>query len=96
MITVPTPSTRRRSSRRLDRLNRNAATALQAMRNDGCTLHAEFGQAGLRWRMSKGRFVSNEVAKIIITDKHVIGVGDTLFADGPPSQTWRYAEECGA
>jgi hypothetical protein len=67
---------------------------MDAMRN-GCTMHAEFGQAGLRWRMSNGHFVSNEVAEIIITDKHVIGVGDTLFA-GEPSQTWRFTGECGA
>jgi hypothetical protein len=91
MSTAPTPNALRRSSRRVDRLNRSVAIVMDAMRN-GCTLHAEFCQAGLRWRMSNGRFVSDEVAKIIIIDKRIVGVGDTLLPS-VPSQTFRFVEE---
>ncbi len=41
--------------------------------------------------MSNGRYVNAAVARIVIADKHVVGVGDTLFEDGP-SQTWRFVE----
>ena len=41
--------------------------------------------------MSNGRYVNDAVARIVITDKGVVGVGDTLFADGT-SQTWRFVE----
>ena len=87
--TALTRSTRNRS-RRLDRLNRSVDIVLQAMR-DGATLQLQFHQTGSKWRTSNGHYVSNEVAKIIIIDKRVAGVGDTLFAGGL-SQTWRYVE----
>jgi hypothetical protein len=63
---------------------------LHAMRN-GATLHLEFYETGPRWRMSNGRYVNAAVARIVITNKNVVGVGDTLFADGT-SQTWRFVE----
>ena len=90
MIASPTPSTLRNNSRRLDRLNAAVAVVLDAMRN-GATLHLEFYETGPKWRMSTGRYVTDAVARIVIADKRVAGVGDTLFADGT-SQTWRFIE----
>ena len=77
MIAAPTPSTLRNHSRRLDRLNAGVARVLHAMRN-GATLHLEFYETGPKWRMSNGRYVNDAVARIVITDKRVVGVGDTL------------------
>jgi hypothetical protein len=90
MTPTPTPSTLRNSSRRLDRLNVAVGIVLQAMRN-GATLHLEFHQQGPRWRVSTGHYVTDAVARVVITNKRVSGVGDTLFADGT-SQTWRFVE----
>jgi hypothetical protein len=90
MTTVRTPNSLRRSSRRLDRLNRNVATVLDAMRA-GCTLHLEFFSTGSRWKLSNGLYVNNTIALVVINNKHVCGVGDALFASAP-SQTWRYIE----
>ena len=50
------------------------------MRN-GATLHLEFYETGPKWRTSNGRYVNDAVAKVVITNKGVVGVGDTLFAD---------------
>ena len=90
MMASPTPSTLRNNSRRLDRLNASVAVVLDAMRN-GATLHLEFYETGAKWRISTGRYVTDAVAKIVIADKRVVGVGDTLFAD-ETSQTWRFIE----
>ena len=89
-LVIPTPSALRNNSRRLDRLNDGVAIVLHAMRN-GATLHLEFCETGARWRMSNGRYVNAAVARIVITNKGVVGVGDTLFADAT-SQTWRFVE----
>ena len=78
------------SSRRLDRRNAGVATVLCAMRA-GASLQLEFYRTGPKWRMSSGQYVNDEIARIVITDKHVIGVGDALFADDL-SQTWRFVE----
>ena len=89
------PTTRlsivRNRTRRLDRLNHKVAVVLQVMRG-GATLQLQFCQAGQKWRTSNGHYVSGEVAKIVIIDKRVVGVGDTLFAGGL-SQTWRFIED---
>jgi hypothetical protein len=91
LIAALTPSTLRNHSRRLDRLNDGVAAVLHAMRN-GATLHLEFYETGPKWRTSNGRYVNGAVARVVITDKRVAGVGDTLFADGT-SQTWRFVED---
>jgi|RhiMetStandDraft_8_1073273.scaffolds.fasta_scaffold47261_1 hypothetical protein len=77
-------------SRRVDRLNAAVTTVLAAMRA-GQALHCEFGQSGPRWRMSNGRFVRSEVARLVIASPDVAGVGDSLFAD-TLAQTFRYVE----
>ena len=72
-------------SRRLDRLNAAATTVLHAMR-DGLALQAEFGVLGPRWRLSNGRFVTGQVARIVINHPEIVGVGDALFV-GATQQT---------
>jgi hypothetical protein len=89
-IAIHTPSTLRNSSRRLDRRNAGVAIVLRAMRA-GASLQLEFHPTGSRWRVSNGRYVNDEVARIVIADKQVIGVGDTLFPEGL-SQTFRFVE----
>jgi hypothetical protein len=88
--TIPSPTTLRNASRRLDRRNAGVATVLKAMR-DGQALHVEYFPTGPKWRMSAGRYVKDEVARVVINNEQVVGVGDTLFADGTP-QTWLFAE----
>ena len=95
MTIARTPNSLRRSSRRLNQLNRSVAVVLDAMRN-GASLHLEFFQQGPKWRMSNGRYVTDAVARVVISHEHVVDVGDSLFAS-TLGQTWRYcAEECGA
>jgi putative hemolysin len=84
-----TPATLRNQASRLDRLNAGAAAVLRAMRN-GQALYLEFSP-GPKWRLSNGRYVNDETARIVIASKHVTGVGDTLFRDGL-SQTYRLIE----
>ena len=97
MSIAPTPSTLRNNSRRLDRINAGVAVVLSAMRN-GATLHLEFWPTGAKWRLSpSGRYLSDAIAKAVITNERVVGVGDTLFPDeAGTSQTWRFTEEIGA
>jgi hypothetical protein len=80
MTTVRTRNSLRRSSRRLNQLNRGVAVVLDAMRN-GATLHLEFFEQGPRWRMSTGHYVTDAVARIVIINKRVAGVGDTVKHD---------------
>jgi hypothetical protein len=89
-MTVTTTQLHKRS-RRIDRLNAAVATVLAAMRDGGQALHCEFGQSGQSWRMSNGRFVRSEVARLVIASPDVAGVGGSLFAD-TLAQTFRYVE----
>jgi hypothetical protein len=93
MTAIPTSSGLRNSSRCLDRRNAGVAVVLAAMRNGAC-LQLEFNPTGSRWRMSNGKYVNVDVARTVIANKHVVGVGDSLFA-GELSQTWRYVRVCG-
>jgi hypothetical protein len=90
MTAAHTPSTLRNNSRRLDRLNAGVAAVLHAMRA-GATLHLEFYETGPKWRTSNGRYVTDAVARVVISHEHIVGVGDTLFPDGT-SQTFRFVE----
>src|SRR5262245_56105335 len=78
-------------SRRLDRLNAKVAEVLASMQA-GSTLLLAYGSGGLTWRLSTGRYVAPEVARLVIKHPNIIGVGDTLPIIGAPSQTWRCAE----
>lgn len=89
-IMIPTTSTLRRNSRRLNKRNAGFGAVIRAMRA-GATLHLEYHQAGPRWRVLSGPYVADVIARAVITHKQVIGVGDTLFTGGM-SQTWRFVE----
>ena len=70
----------RRRRQRLNRLSRKVVDALAA----GATLHFMHGESGPRWRLSTGRSVSADVARLVITNSAVTGSGDALFPDTYP------------
>jgi hypothetical protein len=78
----------RKNSRRLDRINSIVSSILAAMQA-GQSLHCEFGPRGPNWKLSNGRHLADEVARIVIANHSVAAVGDALWADAT-SQTWRY------
>jgi hypothetical protein len=78
-------------ARKLDRLNTRAAQVIDAMRG-GTALQLEFRYGAQRWRLSNGCEVRPEVARLVIQNPNVAGVGDALFAN-LMSQTFRYVEE---
>jgi hypothetical protein len=80
------PSERRRKQR-LTRLSRKVIDALRR----GAALHLMHTETGPRWRLSTGRAVSAEVAKLVIANTSVVGDGDALFPQALP-QTWRLTE----
>jgi hypothetical protein len=57
----------------------------------GEALHFEHAWFGPVWWMSRGLRVSDEVARVVIQNANVTGVGDALFNDAP-AQTWRWIE----
>jgi hypothetical protein len=73
-----TPAKLQRNARRLDKLNAAIEATLTAMKH-GATLHLRYGQGGRGWYLSNGHPVTDEVAKIVIQNIHVAGVGDALF-----------------
>jgi hypothetical protein len=81
----------RRNARKLDRLNSKISAVLTAMERGEALLleHRWFGRA---WCLSGGQRVDDEVAKIVVQDHNVVGVGDSLFGN-TPSQTWRWTED---
>jgi hypothetical protein len=78
-------------AKRLDRVNLGVAGVLKAMQRDGCALHCEIAETGQLWWLSDGRRVRRTVARIVIINPNIIGVGSALFDDGTPAQTYRYA-----
>lgn len=83
--------TRARRVSRDGRLKLKATTVLTAMQRGECLIleHRWFGRS---WCLSGGRRVDDEIAKIVVKNRNVVGVGDALFKN-TPSQTWRWAEE---
>jgi hypothetical protein len=73
------------------RIKLKVATVLTAMRRGECLIleHRWFGRS---WCLSDGRAVDDEIAKVVVKNPHVVGVGDSLFKN-TPSQTWRWAED---
>jgi hypothetical protein len=68
----------------------DAATVLGAMRRGECLIleHRWYGRC---WCLSGGTHIDDDVAKIVVKNQHVAGVGDSLFKD-TPSQTWRWSD----
>jgi hypothetical protein len=87
---VPTVQSLTRTRRWLDRRQVKVAAVITAMRQ-GATLDVQFDHNGHRWRLSTGAIVVGDIAAIVRSDSHVVGVGDTLFED-TTSQTFRYLE----
>lgn len=84
-------ATKPRRLSRGDRLKMKAAQVLTAMQRGECLIleHRWFGRS---WCLSSGRPVDDEVAKVVVKNCNVVGVGDALFKN-TPSQTWRWAED---
>jgi hypothetical protein len=80
------PSERRRQLR-LNRQKREVIDALQR----GETLHCMHSESGPRWRLSAGRAVSADVARLVIANTSVNGDGDALFPGACP-QTFRWIQ----
>jgi hypothetical protein len=87
---MTSPAKLRATARRLDRFNNKIASVLVAMRR-GEALYLEHRFFGRAWCLSGGQYVEDEVARVVIRDNHVVGVGDALFGNCP-SQTWRWVE----
>jgi hypothetical protein len=87
-MTIHTAANLRNRARRLDRKISSATTVLAAMRG-GQTLQLQFTHLGHHWTLSGGQQVSDNTAKFVIQDRHVVDVSDVLFR-GMLSQTWRY------
>jgi hypothetical protein len=90
-MAIPTVAELRRKHRRLDRRRASAATVMARLQR-GASLNLSFERGLRRWCLSDdGTSIPEAVAKIIIADHRVVGVGDALFRN-LPSQTYRYAE----
>jgi hypothetical protein len=96
MPSIPTVQSLRRQASRLDRqarsFNRHSLRVEQVVAElrRGATLQLSYSPRP-HWRLSSGPFVPADVATAVISQRCVVGVGDTLFADGL-SQTFRYTE----
>jgi hypothetical protein len=77
-------------ARKLDRLNTRTTQVIDTMRR-GAALQLEFRYGAQRWRLTNGREVHPEVARMVIRNPNIVGVGDALFAN-LMSQTFRYVE----
>jgi ABC-type antimicrobial peptide transport system ATPase subunit len=89
---IPTPASRRKINRRLDREQRQAEQVLATMRDRGVSLrHLAHGG----WRLSNGQRVSPAIANILTLHHNVVACGDSLL--GPElSQTWRWLDPAGS
>jgi hypothetical protein len=85
---IHTPASLRVKTRRLDRRLSGINHAAAVMRS-GAALHLTYRSGGPQWTLSNGEAVSNVVARALIADPNIVGVGDALFA-GELSQTWRW------
>jgi hypothetical protein len=70
--------------------NRKAGSIVRVMRVTGLSLSLSRKRGGRRWFPSNGEHVSEAVAREVIADSNVGGVGDGLFASAH-SQVYRYA-----
>jgi len=87
-MTIPTPASLPAKNRRLDRRLIGANRAAAIMRS-GAALHLTHRPGGAQWTLSTGEAVSDAVARVLIANPNIVGVGDALFA-GELSQTWRW------
>ena len=67
----------------------DSARAGEALLSGGAALHLSYRSGGAQWTLSTGEAVSDAVARVLIANPNIVGVGDALFA-GELSQTWRW------
>jgi hypothetical protein len=89
-MTIPTPQSRARHARRLDRLNRKVESVLAAMR-DGAVLRRVHLPRSIVWMLSTGEAVTADAARLVIERSEIADVGDCLFGF-EFSQTWRFID----
>ena len=70
------------------RCQREAASVLSAMER-GQHLNVWFNHQHPHWKLSGGRRVPDDVARLVIESERVVSVGDVPFAGMTP-QTFRY------
>ena len=85
----PTANEHQRRMRKLDRLNRTVAHVLRHMQDNDTALRLEFIFNEPAWLLSDGSRVLDEVARVVVRDRHVVAVDRGLFRDGH-GQAWRY------
>jgi hypothetical protein len=70
-----------------ERLNRRRCRRFEVLRamHRGAALHFHDGT----WTLSTGMSVDADVAKLVITDLHIVPADFALFAE-MPAQTWRW------
>jgi hypothetical protein len=74
-------------------LDRSAANKIvHAIRRKGLTLHVSFEHPHRKWFLSDVTHVADAVAQFVVAHSDIVGVADTLFADGGPSQIFRGVE----
>jgi len=58
----------------------------------GCSLHRGLDhRKHVQWTLSDGEVIDDEIARLVIKNSNIAGVGDTLFPEfGELSQTFRY------
>lgn len=64
---------------------------LSRMRHGQCLIleHRWFGRC---WSLTNGEPVDDEIAKVVVKNCNLVGVGDSLFTN-MSSQTWRWTED---
>jgi hypothetical protein len=90
-MTIPTPRLLAYQARRVDRRLKDVERFLNAMRDEGLTLHCEHHRQQQRWWLSNGTEVDAETAHLLIARANVIGVGYALFKFSP-CQSYRFAK----
>ena len=83
-MTIYTINSSRCTRERLNRRRRRLFQVLRAMHR-GAALHF----CGGTWTLSTGMSVDADVAKLVITDLHIVPADFALFAE-MPAQTWRW------
>jgi hypothetical protein len=58
----------------------------------GAALHLTHRPGGGQWTLSTGETISDAVARVLLANPNIVGVGDALFA-GELGQTWRWEED---
>jgi hypothetical protein len=89
---IYTPSELHRLGRGLDGRINSVNAALTVMRK-GAALLLRYENGRSIWSLSSGQAVSAEVAETLTKHALIAAVGDSLFPDCCPSQTWRYLND---